>query len=188
MSSEAWDNGVTDTEGVHLGRQLERSLGEVNMLLLASLGIHFSSFHSRWGLWVWETPGFRHLLESRMPQHTASIVSLPSPVSCIPLPDFQGQASRFSETTLQILRDKPPDSQRPSGETVTKTNQPNKPTTNQNNHGRETAKKYPPNSLFKGEEGFFWASKMSLLQGCGCYTLAGFTHRCDIPRTGTTPK
>lgn len=40
-------NGVTDAEGVYSGKQLERNLEELNMLLLASLDIPFSSFCTR---------------------------------------------------------------------------------------------------------------------------------------------
>lgn len=70
-----------------------------------------------------------------MPQHTASIVSLPSPVSCIPLPDFQGQASRFSETSLQILRD-PLVKQSPKP--TNQTNQPQTKTTMEEKLPRNT--------------------------------------------------
>lgn len=38
---------VTDAEGVYLGKQLETNLEELNMLLLASFDIPFSSFFSR---------------------------------------------------------------------------------------------------------------------------------------------
>lgn len=41
---------MTDAEGAYLGRQLEKHPGELNMLLLASLGIHFSIFCSQQGL------------------------------------------------------------------------------------------------------------------------------------------
>lgn len=40
-------NGVTDAEGVYLGKQLETNLEELNILPLASLDIPFSSFCSR---------------------------------------------------------------------------------------------------------------------------------------------
>lgn len=142
---------------------VKASLGEWNMLLLASLSIYFSSFCSRWGLWVWGNSGLQALAWIQH-DRTHCLRSFPT------FSDFLYSPPRFSG-------DRPPDSQKPSGEIVT-----------EKKHGTETVKKHPLNPLFKGEEGFSWASEIPLLQGCGCSTMPDFTHRSDIPETGTIPK